>query len=449
MGQSSGLRVDFSAVRGRRLLVALSGGADSVALLHLLCQAREAMQTDLAAAHVDHGIRPESGEDAAFCREICAELNVPLQTERVDVPALARSTGEGVETAARRARYEALRRMRKQCGAELIALAHHLDDQAETVLMHLLRGCGPDGIGGMRALSGDLYRPLLGVTKAELVAYLNERGLSWREDATNALPFTPRNALRLYGLPALEESYPMAARAVARYAEAAQCENAYMRVQTDAFLRKSAETLPCGVRLNRPDEADEAILRRALRAICPEISHEGVLEIVRLCQSARGRTQLSGGMTVERTPGAVYFLPNAQSKPWVNAEIPLRVGRMTLPGLGELEVRSAKPEPVRDDPLRQTLRADALEGAVLRTRRNGDRMRPMGAGDRLLSDVLTDKRIDRPLRDIMPLAAKEGRVLWAVGACVSEEAKLRADGDAALELCWRPVMPKKLPIINK
>ena len=134
--------VDFSAVRQRRLLIALSGGADSVALAVMLAQARPRLNLSLCAAHLDHGIRPESGQDAEWCRELCAALDIPFHTARVDVPRECARSGEGLETAARRLRYAWLTALLEQLGADYIALAHHMDDQAETVLMHLARGAG-------------------------------------------------------------------------------------------------------------------------------------------------------------------------------------------------------------------------------------------------------------------------------------------------------------------
>ena len=146
-----GAAADFTGLSGLRVLIALSGGADSVALASMLAEARNALQITLLAAHLDHAIRPESAEDAAFCGRLCARLGIPLYTARVDVPAEAARTGEGLETAARRLRHQWLRQVKDEVGADVIALAHHMDDQAETVLMHLARGTGPEGIGGMRS----------------------------------------------------------------------------------------------------------------------------------------------------------------------------------------------------------------------------------------------------------------------------------------------------------
>ena len=425
---------DFSAAQNRRLLVALSGGADSVALLCMLCDVRDRLHITLSAAHVDHSIRgEESRADAGYCRELCRKLDIPFYIETIDVPA-ARRHSEGLETAARRLRYDALRRIKARAGCDLIALAHHLDDQAETVLMHLLRGCGPDGIKGMETLSGDLYRPLLNTPKSALEAYLNERGIPWRTDSTNSDPFTPRNALRLHGLPALEESYPKAAESIARYAEAAGCENRFLERLTQEFLDNHIERGAYGTRILRPEEADEAILRRAIRRICSAgLPHFKLKELVALCSIQRGRLDISAALTAERTPGAVYFLPKCSQLP---APVPLpESGTICFGTLGTLTVQPSQPIPVRGDPFRQALDARALRGAALRTRREGDRIRPLGSGEKLLSDYFTDRKIDRPLRDFIPLVAIDNRILWVIGAGISEDAKLRPDSDA-VQIIW-------------
>ena len=426
------LSVDFSAVRGKRLLIALSGGADSVALACLLADARQACELDLAAAHLDHGIRPDSAEDAACCRELCARLGIPFRTLRLDVPAEAARSGEGLETSARRLRYAWLRRVKEEIGADFIALAHHMDDQAETVLMHLARGAGPEGVCGMRAFSGDLYRPLLGLRKRDLMKYLVARGVSWREDSTNALADTPRNALRLHGIPALEQSYPQAVPAIARFAQSAQVESDYVREQTEFYIQHHAVSLPSGTCLGLFSGLHPAILRRALR-VC---SHEALdwahlNAAAQLASASRGRQELGGGYIAERGRCGLYLL---HSRPKSVPEVPLSLeGETILPEICTLSARPCDPVPLRDDPMRQALNPAALAGAVVRTRRPGDRFRPLGCGDRLLSDFLTDRRIDRPLRDCLALVARGSRVLWVCGAGISEDVKL-TKGDQAVRL---------------
>ena len=427
------LCVDFSAVRGRHLLVALSGGADSVALLTLLVRAQEACDLTLSAAHLDHGIRPESADDAAFCRELCRGLGVPFHTARVDVPAAARACGEGLESAARRLRYRWLREIEAEVGADCIALAHHMDDQAETVLMHLLRGAGPEGTAGMGVMSGDLYRPLLGVRRAALREYLAQQGQGWREDATNALADNPRNSLRLHGIPALEQSYPCAVSAIARFAEAQATEGDFLEKQTEVYIQEEVVPLPEGTCFGLSSRPHPAILRRALRKRGPiPLDHDHLAAAAKLAESSRGKLSLPGGWLAERGWNGLYLIQN-RPKSEIEAQLslsePTKVGR-----LATLTPAPCAPVPVRDDPFRQALDPAALEGAVVRTRRDGDRFRPLGCGDRLLSDYLIDRGVDRPLRDHIALVAKGSRVLWVCGLGISEDVKLKPGAAEAVSL---------------
>ena len=427
---------DFTPLKGLGVLIGLSGGADSVALTSMLCQVREELELTLYAAYLDHGIRPESAEDARWCRELCEGLRVPFFTERIDVPAEAARTGEGLETAARRLRYEWLFRLRDSLGADVIALAHHMDDQAETVLMHLARGTGPEGIGGMAARSGPLVRPLLGLRKRELAGYLRARGLAWREDATNALGDTPRNALRLYAIPELEKTYPQFVRAAARYAESARVESDYVAAQAEAYLKSHLSRGPYGELLEIGEGVHPALLRRAIRALCGgEVGWERLTAAAALAQSARGSADLTGGLRVERGRLGLYFLPGPSP---AIPQAPLYArGKSSLPGICEIIAEPAAPVPVRDDPMRQVVDAAALKGAVLRTRRPGDRFRPLGCGDRLLSDYFTDRKLDRPLRDCVALVARGDRVLWACGMGISEDVKLTPKTESAAALTCR------------
>ena len=435
MSGGSGAMPDLTPLAGKRLLIALSGGADSVALAAMLAEARPRLGLTLFAAHLDHGIRPESGEDRDWCEALCRRLDIPFYSARIDVPAEAARTGEGLESVARRVRYDWLRAQRDRLGADYIALAHHMDDQAETVLMHLARGTGPEGIGGMSPLSGDLARPLLGVRKAALAEYLTARGMTWREDATNAVADTPRNALRLHGIPELEKSYPQFVPAAARYAQSARIESDYVADQARRWLEANLRPLPVGSLLRLEGEVHPALLRRAIRAICGSIGWERLNAVAALADAPRGATDISGHLRAERDRLGLYFLQRPSP---TMREAPLAMnGRTVLPGLCEIDARPATPVPVRDDPDRQVLDAAALEGAVVRTRRPGDRFRPLGCGDRLLSDYLTDRKVDRPLRDCLGLVTRGDRVLWVCGLGISQDAALTCETKRAVALTHR------------
>lgn len=434
----------FDDVRGKRILLAFSGGADSVALLHMLAKRQDEDEFILYAAHFHHGIRgDEADADAAFCRETCARLNVEYFEGHADVPALAQTMHTGIETAAREARYAFLRKIQVQVQADVIALAHHLDDQAETILMHILRGAGPEGACGMARLQDGLYRPLLGVRKAQLLEYLKETGISWREDQTNQISDTPRNVLRLNVLPEIEKCYPRAAEAIVRYGRLARIESDFMANAAEEFMQTRLETGAYGKRLMLSGNEDEALLRRAVRSIAGEfIGMEKMEEIISITKEKRGSTDVSGSLRIEKTPAALYFLLKPEK---IIKEVPLNIpGETILPGICRITAEIGDFPLEEDNPRVEILDAEKLHGTVLRTRKSGDRIHPLGAeGNRLLSDYLTDKKIDRPLKNCMPLIACGSRILWACGAGMADDARITPYTRRKVRLEINPITDEK------
>ena len=422
---------DFSDVRGKRLLIALSGGVDSVALAVMLTEAREEYDLTLFAAHIDHGIRPESAEDAEYCRKLCEKLRIPFRTERIDVPAEAKRNHWGLETAARYFRYWKLEMLFHETRSDYIVTAHHMDDQAETVLMHLARGSSLHGICGMRRLDAgsNIYRPLLRLRKSELADFLRDRGYTWREDSTNRIADNPRNAMRLNVIPEIEKWYPGFVLAVSRLSQTAQIESELLDELTAHYLFDEGSGGMYCTWLDLDPPPHRAILRRAIRARCGEdLSWEQVNAVEAMCSQTRGKLDIGPDTIAERTGSRLYFVPK-RLPPIPEAPLSLN-GDTPFPPLGKLMASAWHEGPIRDNPMRQALNPTALEGAVLRTRRPGDRIRPMGGGDKLLSDYFIDKKVDRPLRDITPLIAVGNRVHWVVGFCISEEASLKSGSDA-------------------
>ena len=234
---------------GARVVAALSGGADSVAQLMLLVDlAATGVVTVAGAAHLDHRLRPEAPRDQAFCQALCERLGVPFVARTVDVAALAGQWRTSIEAAARRARYAFLEDARVELGADRIAVAHTLDDQAETVLLRLLRGAGTRGLRGILPVRGRIVRPLLGCTRAALRADLAARGEAWREDATNADLDVPRNRVRHELLPLLAARYqPAVTRLLARTAAVADAEDALLEALAEEAGRRVVEPAPGGL----------------------------------------------------------------------------------------------------------------------------------------------------------------------------------------------------------
>jgi tRNA(Ile)-lysidine synthase len=289
------------------LVVGLSGGADSVALLDALASLRRRRRFRVVAAHLDHRLRPGSAEDAAFCAELCRALDVPLRVGGADVRARAASEKGGLEQAARRERYAFLRRVRDEESAFAVAVAHTRDDQAETLLLRLLRGAGATGLAGMRPRSGDVVRPLLGVSRDEVLAHLRERGLEWREDPSNADTAHRRNRVRHELVPYLEERFNPGIRAsLARTAAVLADEEAHLRGEADGLLAVAAREDEGSLVLRRQGLADAptAVARAAIRqalaragglARVGAVHVDGILRLARAKAPSGRRLPLPGG----------------------------------------------------------------------------------------------------------------------------------------------------------
>jgi tRNA(Ile)-lysidine synthase len=409
-------------VPGEHVLCAVSGGADSVALLLLLAQAAREGRLRVTAAHFDHGIRRESADEAAFVRALCARLGVRLIEGAGDVPRRALDLRQGMETAARDARRAFLEEARRAAGADSIATAHHMDDQAETVLMHLLRGCGSSGAAGMRPRNGAWVRPLLGWRKEDLVGFLEERKEIWQTDSSNFVPDNPRNRLRLEILPALEQMYPGAVRAIGRYAAIAAEESDCLEELAGSFLEKHGIFIDPWLSAIKVVPAHRALVKRAVRRLEPSLDYDMTERISDLYFSESGRFS-AAGVLAERCKRRLYLM---------------RTGWRPEDVLGELRSVPCKSAPVMENGFRQVLDAAAVQGARLRTRREGDWISPLGMrGKKSLSDYLTDRKIDRPLRDRLPLLAAGAEVLWVVGVGISNRAALGARCNA-VELTYLP-----------
>lgn len=280
------------------VVLGLSGGRDSVALLHLLVQ----QGCSVHALHVHHGIRgAEADADAAFCARLCEELDVPFELQRVDVPALAQDQGVSLETAGRHARRWLLAAAARRCKGCTVALAHHADDQAETVLFRLARGAaGLRGMQPVHVASGITWlRPMLSWRRADITAWLQQMGQRWRDDATNAVPDVARNALRLEALPALN-------KALGRDVTPILGRSARLHAETIDALEAALEVLPSRDPQGRlylpfvweqPLALQKAIVRHYLQQnAVSDISEEMVLAIVDIlpAEAAASRVNLPG-----------------------------------------------------------------------------------------------------------------------------------------------------------
>ncbi|NLI54694.1 MAG: tRNA lysidine(34) synthetase TilS [Clostridiales bacterium] len=422
-----------------KVLVACSGGADSTALLlsmhELLTEGRIG---GLFAAHLNHGIRGETAErDRRFCEALCAELAVPVATETADVPAYAKAHGQTLEQAAREVRYAFLERARAAFGADVIATAHHRDDQAETVLLHLIRGSSAAGLGGMKPRNGRIARPMLNVSRKEILSYLNERGAAYCEDETNAENGAARNRVRNELMPLLGTYNPAIADAL--------CKTAALLAEDDAYLSALADeaeqAISLGSGLGRAGlgalaaPVGSRVVRKRLFALAGNVSEADIRRVLALASARTGtRIELPGGYHAWTDAEALYigvypetaeyetpFVREGETKTPLGTLVSKRVANWRKPANGDEAFLDAGALP-------QTL--------VVRSRKDGDRFYPLGApGERKLSDVFTDRKIPKASRNL-PLLCNESEVYYATGLTVSERAKVTPETREILHIMF-------------
>jgi len=401
------------------VLMAVSGGADSVAMLCLFAAVRDSFPLTLSCAHVEHGIRGgDSLEDLSFVRALCERENIPLYTAHVDAPGYAKTHGCGLEDAARTLRYAFLERTADAIGADAIALAHHAGDQAETVLMRAARGSDLRGLCAMRHRRDALIRPLLDVRADALRGYLASIGQSWREDATNQDTAFARNRLRHEVLPQLERAVPGAGSALCRLARAAQRDEDFFAQQLDA-LDIPVHALVNGAALDRRRLAPlhPALLSRLLvRAI----AFAGILpqnaDVLEAIADALGRdgavVNLIGG--AHAVAGRRYLCLVREADEEI--DVPLAVPGVTDTPFGRVAVRRALPGETGDGRREQAIPAYLLDGARVTGRREGDTMVPFGIHTSVkLKKLMIDAGIERAMRASVPVLRRGDTVLFAAG----------------------------------
>ncbi|HSE27050.1 MAG TPA: tRNA lysidine(34) synthetase TilS [Gemmatimonadales bacterium] len=401
---------------GRRALVAVSGGADSVALLDLLVATRSAHGLDLVAAHVDHGIHPDSATVADAVAELAGRLGVPLVRGRL------RLGGGAGETVARLRRHRWLESARRRARADCIVLAHHADDQAETVLMRMLRGSGPAGLAGIRPVRGRLVRPLLGTSRAELRAHCAARGLPWWDDPANADPAHLRSWLRGNLLPAIRARVPTADAALLRVAAAAADDSAAWDAALDLLPGLAPRGEPGGasvvaaVLAGYDSELARAVVRGlARRAGCPLGPARAARVVAWAAGAVSGGSLPLGGPWLAELAFARLHVVRRPAAPPPAARLDGVSGELAW-GAWRLSWRM---EPAPTTQPRDGWIAWVIPGGVtLRSCMAGDRLHPLGGlGRRLVVREMQDRQVPRSRRAGWPVLVREAEVLWVPGVC--------------------------------
>ena len=417
MDRFAGILRDYHLVdEGDGILVGLSGGPDSLCLFHLFHQIRQEWGLRLAAVHVNHGLRPGvCDREQEQVEQWCHKLDVPCYSKVIDCAARAKEKGQTSEEAGRDARYEAYqeaaRYHRGRFGENLpvkVALAHHREDQAETVMMRILRGTGPDGLAGMdykRQEAGNLWviRPLLGFSKNELVQYLQEKGEVPHRDATNFQPIYQRNRIRLDLFPILEKEYnPNIVEALCRLADGSREDRDLLDQLAETALTsvmKSWDTLRRDLLMEVAPSLRKRIYVKMLYRLGMKQDYTlrhltSMEELLKQNRTGSG-IHLPGGYGCEMSYGEMRFFRedekhgNTEERDW---EWEKALDKITLP-----------------------------QGAGLRSRKPGDYLLLSGGGRKKLQDYYVDEKIPRRLREDLPVIAINDQVLAVLGKDILEE----------------------------
>lgn len=409
----------------RRVLCAVSGGADSVCLLHLLNENRERLGIELRAAHFEHGIRGgESLRDADFVKRLCERLDVELYTESGDTPAYAREMGMSMEEAARELRYAFLERAAGKLACDYIATAHNADDNAETVIFNLVRGSGARGLGGIPVQRGHIIRPLLSVTRQEIEAYLNENSIEHISDSTNLSDDYSRNLIRHQVLPVLKTINPGLVGSLCRTAALMRQDEDCLDAMARSFIEENArgDAVDCKALLS----LHEALSSRVLRLMCPRsLSAAHVKALMELAAGeGLGFCDVSG-LRVRREQGRLCFAPE---------EGGVLPERRLLPGetvsLPEAGIQLKIEETVYDGEIHDLfktypVKCESISGHLIcSSRKPGDKISPQGRNcTKSLKSIFVEKKMTQRQRDLCPVIRDDKGVLILLGHAVDERCR--------------------------
>jgi tRNA(Ile)-lysidine synthase len=428
---------------GELVLCAVSGGADSMSLLHLLRALSGEAGFSLHAAHFNHHLRgAESDRDEAFVRARCRDWGVPLTCGGGDVAQEARQSGRGIEETARALRYAFLEQTADALGAARIATAHTADDNAETLLLHLVRGSGLAGLTGIPPRRGRIVRPLLTTTRREIEAYCAAQGIPYVTDSTNADAAYARNFLRLRVLPLLKELNPQAVEHISAAAGLLRLDNDYLTARAQAVAdqgrrRGGGIVIPAETLAQQPDpvasRAAFLLLERSGGGQNRAAAHSRA--ILALCRGGSPSAQVDlPGVTARREYDLLSLTP-AGPGPELPAGVPVREGERTVWGGWQVTCRAAVcPERSAPAPGRFYLSPARLQGQLtLRTRRVGDRLKLPGRGTKTLKKLYIEAKVPAHCRGLLPVLADDDGVAAAI-PFGPHAAKLAHQGERALEI---------------
>ncbi|MCK4356968.1 tRNA lysidine(34) synthetase TilS [Candidatus Bipolaricaulota bacterium] len=436
--------------QGERVLVAVSGGVDSVVLLDVLCRLATEYSLELTIAHLDHGLRGEAArEDARFVARLARKEKLAFIEKHLDVAKFSKEKRIGIEEGARLLRRDFLRAAANEVGATKIALGHTQNDRGETLLFNLIRGAGPTGLVGIRPVnrsaSRSLIRPLIEISREEILSYARSRDLPWREDRTNQDLSFSRNRIRHRILPLLREMNPRILAALQRTANLLATEElalddllAPLWAEVLIVQAKDRIVIQRGGLSQLSKELQALLLRRGiarLRGDLQGIEKVHIDALLGLVASHRAHGKLDLPGFVARFQGDELTLEEGEMENPLSFEVPIALGRTEIPSLGisldlsiEKRIGSGKSR-ITEDREVEVADADRVQFPLhLRGRRPGDRFAPLGlGGEKKLKDFYIDERVPFYDRDRVPLLCDRQKIIWVVGLRLSDAVRVTSE----------------------
>jgi tRNA(Ile)-lysidine synthase len=433
--------------KGDRILVALSGGPDSMALLHLFIRLKSKYDLTIAAAHLDHAIRPASAKDQEFCLKTCQALHIKLHSKRLNIAALAKRNGISIEEAGRQARYAFFDTLANKYRYTKIATGHTLDDSVETVLFNLTRGTGLSGLSGIPRQRGQIVRPLLDFEKSELLSWLKAVKAKYVRDTSNRLLDYSRNRIRLKILPEFEKINSAAKSNIARLSEIISEELEFIRGFTvsayEDVLFESGNgkiVLDLGKLVQYDKSLRKKVLQEAFSNLCGKMGNLSSQDLSRalgiIDGKSGGRAPLTQGIYIEKSQGRLAIL-KASSQP---AEL-----KLLIPGITRIHDRSIRARVISKSEMGNFglgnyniyLDREKMKNITVRFSRPGDKIRPLGMkGHRLLSDIFIDCKIPEFEREAVPLILSDQKIAWIAGIMISDDFKITENTREVLNLIY-------------
>ncbi|MGE5417600.1 MAG: tRNA lysidine(34) synthetase TilS [Acidobacteriota bacterium] len=431
---------------GQLIIIGLSGGPDSVAMLHMLLvlSAREGFKVH--AAHVNHLLREDAAQDEEFVRDLCTDWKVPLAVERFDVAKIAREQKQSVEEAGRNARYQFFEEIRRHQGAHSIAVAHHRQDQAETVLMRLIQGTGPGGLQGILPRRDDVIRPILALDRKEIIDYLSEKGLPYRIDYSNYDKNYLRNRIRLELIPQLQNDFnPDIVDGLWRLAQYSREDNLYwddqIRLVWDTVVEKTDDGINLFVEPFKelPGPLQHRLLQRFLNAAGGRrVSHNDIVRVIDLAvqPGSSKKVQISGGIWVGINYGVLQIPAVADDAKEFCYELTVP-GEIYIPET-DLWIRSRLVQESETERCPNIARFDwdGIEKPLyVRSRIPGDRFQPPGlGGTKKIKDYFIDNKIPIQIRNQTAILASDNEIYWLIGLCPSDKGRVTQHTRIILEV---------------